>query len=144
MEEKLRQIIRENKCKFLAHESHELYNRFNTICFLIPSDDAGTSFSLNIICGGGSSENNEIEPLMLYNESFEITVEEFKTLITNCSEKYAGQLEVCIPDMWALFCGVFNDPTVENVIELIDEAVSEEDWSLGKGGIGFNVVDRTM
>lgn len=145
MEEKLKQIIRENRLKFLNHESHENYDRFNTICLLVPSDEEGSSFSLRIVCGGGNSENEESEPLILYDESIDFTTEEFKTLMSNCSKKYAGQLEFCVPEIWALFVALDDNPTVEDIIELIDEAVSDKDWSLGeKDGIGFNIVDRTM
>lgn len=144
MEEKLKQIIRENRLKFLNHESHENYDRFNTICLLIPSDEEGTSFSLRIMCAGGSSENEEAEPLMLYDESIDFTAEEFKTFMSNCSKKYAGQIEVYVPDIWAIFYGIEDNPTVEDAIEIIDDAVSDKDWSLGKCGIGFNIVDRTM
>ena len=144
MEKKLKQIIRENRWKFLNHESHENYDRFNTMCLLVPSDEEGTSFSLRIMSGGGNSENEKAEPLILYDELIDFTTEEFKTFMSNCSKKYEGQVEFCIPEIWLLFFGISDNPTVENMIELIDTAVADKDWSLGKEGIGFNIVDRTM
>lgn len=145
MEKKLQKIIRENKVKFLNHEENEKYDVFTTLCLLVPSDDVGNSFSLQLMCGAGNFENDETDPLTLYEESIPFTVEDFKRFMTNCSKKYYRQFEILIPPICEFFYGIVHEPTLDDVVEIIEEFVSDEDWSLCEGiGLGFRITDRTM
>lgn len=144
MLEKLKQTIRSCRKALLERTDLELYDVLTTLCLLVPNNDEGTSFSLQITCGAGNSEDEEGKPLILFDESTPFTTDEFKRFMKHCSEKYLGQLEVLIPPFLAIFYGFADVPTVEDAEEVINDAIDDKDWSLVKGGLGFRIIDRTI
>ena len=144
MEEKLKEMMRNCRKEFLNRADCEQYDVFTTLCLLVPADIEGTDFSLQIICGAGSSEDEEMEPIILFEESTSYTVNDFEDFMKKCSEKYLEQLDVLISPLWLTIYGMDDDITVEDLMWIIDEAVVRKDWSLGLDGLGFRIIDRTL
>ena len=144
MEEKLREIIRESRKKLLSSDNLNQYDLFSTLCILKANDFEGTSFSLQILCFGvDTSEKNEY--LTLCDEVFPITVEKFNSFMKNCCIKYDNQIRMLLTDFCYLFYGISEEPTVENVIAIINYFIKEKDCSiLQNEGIGFGIYDRTF
>lgn len=144
MEEKLREIIRESRKKLLSSDDLNKYDLFSTLCILKANDLEGTSFSLQILCFGVDT-SEEIESLPLCDEVFPVTIEKFTSFMKNCSKKYVNQIRMLITNFCYLFYGITEEPTVENVMEIINDFIEQEDCSiLQHDGIGFGIYDRTF
>lgn len=144
MEEKLREIIRESRKKLLSSDNLNQYDLFSTLCILKANDFEGTSFSLQILCFGVDT-SEKIEELNLCDEVFPITVEKFINFMKNSCEKYNNQIRMLITEFCYLFYGIFEEPTVENVIEIINDFIEKKDcYILHEEGIGFGIYDRTF
>ena len=97
-----------------------------------------------IICGAANSQDKEYEGINLYDESIPFTVEDFKEFLVNSYEKYPEQLDIIIPTSWDVSNYQDNELNLEEIVKIIDKAVSDRNWSLSDGCLAFRIIDRTM